>query len=460
MKRILSVILVFSLLLCVFAGCGSQPAESESSSDDSSGAAVAQTLTAVIYDRGGDEEYWKAVIAAFEEANPGVTVDAYIGDNAAYVLRDNVLAGAAPDFVALPSDEETGVTKALVLDKALLAIDDVERTASTLLLSGAMQNAASRPYGDGAAYLAPLFFNVDGLIYNKTLLEEKGWSLPTTWEEFLALGETAKKEKVDLFAYAGEKQETLMPMFASAVAGSAGDEALDSLLRYTSDWSGDAVKAVFENVLGLSEYTADGSAGYDVDSLAAAFAKGDILFMPGDAETLASLRGEKLDEATSESQDSEASSSESEQAAEGAGDTTEYGFAAYPVLAAGDDSVASISFTEMYIPYEADNADLAKKFMIFQYSDAAAKLAAEKTGEVTPVLKALDIAKAAGISGSRLDTYAILDKTVAAPVFMNVSAENETMSDEFLSAFAGLLAGNSKVDATVEKLNGLYQEMQ
>ena len=76
------------------------------------------------------------------------------------------------------------------------------------------------------------------------------------------------------------------------------------------------------------------------------------------------------------------------------------------------------------------------------------------------MLKALDIAKAAGISGSRLDTYAILDKTVAAPVFMNVSAENETMSDEFLSAFAGLLAGNSKVDATVEKLNGLYQEMQ
>ncbi len=460
MKRILTLFLALIMVAGFLTGCGdTKPVGSDEPSDSSSQQTVTQTLSAVIYDRGGDKGYWEAVIAAFEKENPGVTVDAYIGDDAAYILRDNILAGAAPDFVALPSDEATGVTSALILDKALLPIDDVERTASTLLLSGAMQNVVSRPYDDGSAYLSPLFFNVSGLIYNKTLLEEKGWSLPTTWAEFLELGETAKKEKVSLFAYAGAESETLLPMFASAVAGADGVDALDGLLRYTSDWSADAVKAVFDNVSKLSGYTADGSAGYDSSALATAFAKGTILFIPGDAEALAALRGEEKED-SSGSEKEESSSSGSSAAEKEEDKTAEYGFAAYPVLNEGDESVAVISFTEMYIPYEAASPDLAKKFMIFQYSDAAAKLAAENAGEVTPVLKAVEIAKEAGVTGARLDSYSILAKTVTAPLFMHVTGENESLSDEFLTAFSGILRGDTEVGASIEKMNGLYGEIQ
>ncbi|GAA2214628.1 N-acetylglucosamine/diacetylchitobiose ABC transporter substrate-binding protein [Nonomuraea monospora] len=43
------------------------------------------------------------------------------------------------------------------------------------------------------------------LWYNAKLFADKGWAVPTTWEQFTALGETAKGEGILLFAYPGQK---------------------------------------------------------------------------------------------------------------------------------------------------------------------------------------------------------------------------------------------------------------
>lgn len=441
MKKAVSLFLSLAIMLSVFTGCASgKENENENNETGDPISAEAKTLTAVIYDRGNDKEYWDAVISAFENENAGVTIDAYIGDDAAYILRDNILAGAVPDFVVLPSEEETGVTTALIMDKALLEINDMEQTASTLLLSGAMENVMSRPYDDGYAYLAPLFFETRGLICNKTLLEKNNWSVPASWEEFLSLGTEAKKAKVNLFAYSGAEPEILLPMFASAIAGADGTTSLDSLLRYTADWNTDSVKGIFENVSALSAYVASGSASMDKKALLEDFKKGNTLFIPGDVDILKELMGENSEEEAS----------------------TEIVFdmVAYPKLNKNDDTVTVISFTEMYIPFEATEKSLAKKFLIFQYSDAVARLAAEKTGQVTPVLKAVEIAKQHGINGATLSGYSILDKKVTTPLFMHVSGANESLSDEFITLFSGLIRGDTKVNDAVDKLSELYEEIK
>lgn len=40
---------------------------------------------------------------------------------------------------------------------------------------------------EGAIYLLPMYYNALGIVYNKTLLEEHGWSLPTSFAELEAL---------------------------------------------------------------------------------------------------------------------------------------------------------------------------------------------------------------------------------------------------------------------------------
>ena len=45
-------------------------------------------------------------------------------------------------------------------------------------------------------YAVPYMANAAGVLYNKDMFEEHGWTIPTTWEEFIALCETIQDEGV------------------------------------------------------------------------------------------------------------------------------------------------------------------------------------------------------------------------------------------------------------------------
>lgn len=207
MKKTLSIFLAVLMIVFSFAGCSEDGEPADNSSNQVSETAIEEKLSIVVYDRGEDSAYWEKVAAAFEAANPGVTVDIFVSKDAAYELRDRILGGNSPDFVYLPSYEESGVTEALIKDRAMTSLSDIEQVASSLMLSGTTQNTLCKPYEGGETYLAPLFFEIEGLIYNKTLLNENGWSLPETWDDFIALAEDCDKKDVAVFTYAGAEPE-------------------------------------------------------------------------------------------------------------------------------------------------------------------------------------------------------------------------------------------------------------
>ena len=49
-----------------------------------------------------------------------------------------------------------------------------------MFIDGIVGSNVTSPYGDGKIYLAPFNSGPMGLVYNKTLFEEKGWEIPTT----------------------------------------------------------------------------------------------------------------------------------------------------------------------------------------------------------------------------------------------------------------------------------------
>lgn len=431
MKKFLSVLLVFMMVVLLFAGCKNNGTENSSSkSEPEKIEIISQNLDVVLYDDGTLTDYWNGVIDAFEAANGGVTVNATMSKDAAYDLRDMILGGNSPDFVYLPSDEESGITAALIKDRAMTVLDDVAEANASAVLSGAFDNVYCKPYDDGKTYLAPLFFEQQGLIYNKKLLNDNGWSVPATWDEFIALAEECDSKNIAIFTYAGREPEEFVNMFAAAAAPAVGTEQMNKLLNCDKDaWTdNEQVKAFAEKLDAIKKLVVSGSSTKTRDDVTESFKNGEALFISGSTADLAKLLEDE---------------------------NADYGFAAYPALSG--ESVTVASFSEMYIPIEAKNADLAKKFMSFLYSDSAAAIAAQTVKKLPPVASAAALAEQYDFGAAEKEAYSAITSSVFAPKFAVKAADNETLSDEFcalaVSVFKGDVAPEEFADKMVEYID-------
>lgn len=427
MKRFLSVLLVLMVVVSAFTGCKNNDAEKSggSKSEPEKIEIISQNLDVVLYDDGTLTDYWNGIISAFEAANSGVTVNATMSKDAAYDLRDMILGGSSPDFVYLPADEESGITAALIKDRAMTVLDDVAEKNASAVFSGAFDNVYCKPYDDGKTYLAPLFFEQEGLIYNKKLLSENGWSLPTTWDEFVALAEKCDEKNIAVFTYAGREPEEFVNMFAAAAVPAVGTEQMNKLLSCDKDtWTdNEQAKAFAEKLDAIKKLVVSGSSTKTHDDVTESFKKGEALFISGSTADLAKLLEDENED---------------------------YGFAAYPSLSG--ERVNVISVSEMYIPIEAKNADLGKKFMSFLYSDAAAAVAAETVKKLPPVASAASLAAQYEFGAAEKEAYSALTSSVYAPKFMVKAADNESLSDEFCALAVSVFKGDVKPEEFASKM--------
>ena len=111
-----------------------------------------------------------------------------------------------------------------------------------------------------------------------------------------------------------------------------------------------------------------------------------------------------------------------------------------------------ISVSEMYIPIEAKNVDLGKKFMSFLYSDAAAAVAAETVKKLPPVASAASLAAQYEFGAAEKEAYSALTSSVYAPKFMIKAADNESLSDEFCALAVSVFKGDVKPEEFASKM--------
>ena len=92
----------------------------------------------------------------------------------------------------------------------------------------------------------PLKTTPAGFFYNTELVGEgKKYELPTTWEEFWALGDQAKKDGIALFTYPtnGYFDNTLNALLKET----GGEELLSNVLNYDKDaWNTDGAKQTID----------------------------------------------------------------------------------------------------------------------------------------------------------------------------------------------------------------------
>lgn len=351
LKRLLAVTMVSAMAVGSLAACGSGGDDSDGG-DSGSG----DVLKVAAFEGGNGADIWEKIAAAFEEET-GTKVELTLSSELDTVLTRDIQNGDIPDIVYYNLGQESGFTETMLKENAVADISDVfEGELADKMLDGILDGTAAQPYGDGKIYLAPIFYTQTGFWYNASLVGEgKTYALPTTWDEFFALGQQAKADGRSLFTYpqSGYFDATIYAMLAQA----GGTDFYNNALNYDADtWTSEEGKKVLDTVAQLvssdnifadtvSNANTDG--GFKINQQAVI--DGDALFMPNGSWVV----GEMANSTPAD---------------------FEWGVMGVPKWSA-DESQAVYTFTEqMWIPADAENIDLAKEFIKFMYSDTVVDL--------------------------------------------------------------------------------------
>ena len=383
-KRILSLLLCATMVLTMFTACGGG-----NNADADAQGEGAKKITVAAFEGGYGADLWKEVAAAYTETT-GVEVELIIDKELENVIGPSMQGGQYPDVVHLATGREAGLTEQFIKDNLITDITDVlsmtvpgeEAKVSDKIAGGFTETALTNPYGDGKTYLAPMFYSPCGLFYNAGLLEEKGWAVPTTWDEMWELGEKAKAEGIALFTYptAGYYDA----FFSALVYSVGGPELFNKVTNYEEGvWDTPEGQKVFEILDKLAGYTHPSTPaqanGEDFTQNQQLVLDNKAIFMTNGTWVV------------------------SEMAEAPRAEGFKWGMTALPAVEAGGDGYSFTWFEQAWIPSGAQNVEEAKQFVAFLYSDKACEIFA-KHGAIQPVLGIAD-----KLEGDNVMFYSIYD---------------------------------------------------
>ena len=351
-RKLMALALVSAMATSMLAGCGSSDDSGKDSGKDADKGSEETVLKVAAFEGGNGTQIWEDIAKAFEESHDGVKVELEMSPELDKDLTKAIQNGDVPDVVYYNLGQPSGFTETMLKEEAIADISDVfDDELKDKMLDGILDGTDAQPYGDGKIYLAPIFYTPTGFWYNATLVGEgKQYEIPTTWDEFFALGEQAKKDGHALFTFptTGYFDATIYAMLEQA----GGLDFYNDELKYDANtWTSDEGKKVLDTVAKLvgKDYTqedtvsnANADGGFKINQQNVI--DGKALFMPNGNWVIG------------------------EMAASTPADY-EWGMMGVPKWSE-DESQSVYTFTEqMWVPADAPNMDLAKEFVKFMYSD-------------------------------------------------------------------------------------------
>ena len=310
-------------------------------------------------------EGWKEVIAKFEEAN-NVEVKLTIDKKLEDIISPQMKSGDYPDVIHLGVGRTPALTETLIKENALRDLTHIldmnvpgeNVTVRSKINSDFLSTYVTNPYSDGKTYLMPMFYGPCGLFYNAGLFEQKGWDVPTTWDEMWALGDKAKAEGIALFTY--PTTGYFDAFFYALLNETGGPEFFKRAMNYEEGiWDTDEARKAFDIVAKLAQYTESTTVANANDSNylknQQLVLDGKALFMPNGSWVVGEMTEAPKPEGF------------------------KWGFMALPAMDAGSDRYSFTFFEQVWSPESAENKDLADKFIAYLYSDEAAKIFIEKS---------------------------------------------------------------------------------
>lgn len=238
MKKILSLVLVLSMLLPVLSGCGT----SETSNDN----AERKDITMWFW---GTNDYQREAMTEHlvdgfnnsqDEYNLVVEYRSSVDNDIAVALSGDegpdIVYGSGPAFVAGYAAEGLFVN----LDSYAEKYGWKDRLVSAFYDMGTV---------DGSLYSIPGGLSSYGVFYNKAVLEENGWSVPNTYEELISTMDSA----IESGLYGGligakDWRYTNSWIVGILLTSVAGPEAVYKCLLGEQKWNSPEIAAAVEEM--------------------------------------------------------------------------------------------------------------------------------------------------------------------------------------------------------------------
>ena len=434
-KKLLSALLSVAMVASLLVGCGGAkteeaPAAKEEATTDAPAEtapeAEAVTINVAAIETAYGSEMWAKVAEAFT-AETGIKVELTTDKNLEDVIGPSMQGGEYPDVIHLATGREAALTEQFIKGNLIADITDVlsmtvpgeSAVVSDKIAGGFTDTALTNPYGDGKTYLAPMFYSPCGLFYNAGLLEEKGWEVPTTWDEMWALGDKAAAEGIALFTYptTGYFDAFLYALMYSV----GGPEFFNAATNYEEGiWDTEEAKTCFDIIAKLATYTNPITPAQandqDFTQNQQLVLDNKAIFMPNGTWIV----GEMAEAPRAEG--------------------FKWGMTALPAVKEGGAGYSYTWFEQAWIPSGAENIDAAKQFVAFLYSDVACEIFAA-AGAIQPVLGIAD-----KLEGDNVMFYSIYDNGAKAAMGSFAAYESVaglgSVREVFLDPVNSLVEGN------------------
>ncbi|MCO6558464.1 MAG: carbohydrate ABC transporter substrate-binding protein [Bifidobacterium sp.] len=408
--------------------CGSQTASDNGKT----------TIKFAAFKGGYGVDIYKQVVAAYEKLNPNVKIELTTSSKLGDEITPGMKAGNYPDIVEMAQGNESGLVETMLKDHALENVTDVldtkvpgeKKTVRQKLVSDII-GLYTNPYGGKDTYLMPMYYSPTGLVYNQTLLEQNGWKVPTTWDEFFKLGDEAKAKGISLFTYSTSGY--FDSLFNALLADEGGKDFYDNVMTYKKDiWKTDPATDSLKKVQKLvTEYLNPNTVGYantqDFTKNQQSVLDGKSIFMPNGTWVVNEMKKAPRTNGF------------------------KWGFMPAPAVKANGTRYINTTIEALWIPAKAKNKDAAKKFMAYFYSDAAAKIFA-KTGAIQPIKGAAD-----QVDDSLkifYDGYKVPGvKAITGSFSATASVEGKNIKDDLYTAIDSVASGKKSLADWQNSLN-------
>ena len=406
-------------------------------------AVAAESIQVAAIETAYGSEIWAKVAEAFT-AQTGIEVDLITDKNLEDVIGAAMQGGEFPDVIHLATGRPAGLTEQFIKDNNMAEITDVlsmtvpgeDKLVKDKIAGGFTDTSLTNPYNDGKTYMAPMFYSPCGLFYNAGLFEEKGWTVPKTWDEMWALGETAKAEGIYLFTYptAGYFDAFLYALMYSV----GGTEFFEAATHYEEGvWQTEEAKTCFDIIGKLASYTNPitpaQANNQDFTQNQQLVLDNKALFMPNGTWIV----GEMAEAPRAEG--------------------FKWGMTALPAVEEGGAGYSYTWFEQAWIPAGAMNQDAAKQFIAFLYSDVACEIFAS-AGAIQPVLGIAD-----KLEGDNVMFYSIYDNGAKAAMG-NFAAFNAIpgveLSPVFFEPVNSVVSGQLTVEQWLENITAASEQMR
>lgn len=219
---------------------------------------------------------FEALMAEFNESNDHIYLNFTSPNDAVTIMKTRFVREDYPDVVAIGGD----ASYADFVDSNILA--DVSGYPGMEKVQPAYQEimkSVTYVPMDGI-YGVPYIANAAGMLYNKDMFAEKGWELPETWDEFIALCDQIKAEGEVLPLYLGFLDTwTILSPWNSMLVELVPSDHIRKVNAGEAKFA-DYYREPAEKLLKLLDYAEDGPMAYSYEDACTAFARGQSAMFP------------------------------------------------------------------------------------------------------------------------------------------------------------------------------------